>query len=393
MGGTDSPPVSVDGFRACESDDVANEYIRRHPDVLILQDTNGFTPLHVAAEKGWTASVETILQKKPNLLNDNLNSKEQTPLHVAILNKKYDVALELLRTTDVNVNLRDSEGQTPLHLAARSSNPSVVDALLERQDLDDDDIFLNDDDPLERVSMDFGDERSEVEKQIKESITKRVVLAFLKSTDIGKIKKYLQKYRHQITAGDSFVGDVVNGNNPLILVQALLETGIDINTQDSKGTLLHHAIDAGKIEIVNFLLSQPDVDVNAIEKYHDLTPLHFAVAMQNEKIVEALLEKGAKVDEKDKYGDTPLHIAISNNGNSVIVEALLEKGAKVEAKNGHGHTPLYVAAMNGYEEIVKVLLAYKADVSAIPEDVRTTLSPEIIRLLTPPSCGVCNSST
>ena len=29
MGGTDPPPVSVDGFRACESDDVANEYIKK----------------------------------------------------------------------------------------------------------------------------------------------------------------------------------------------------------------------------------------------------------------------------------------------------------------------------------------------------------------------------
>ena len=70
---------------------------------------------------------------------------------------------------------------------------------------------------------------------------------------------------------------------------------------------------------------------------------------------QLLLEKGAKVESKDKYGQTPLYWAVGN-GHKAVVKLLLEKGVELESKEEHGWMPLLGAATNGHETVVKLLL-------------------------------------
>lgn len=51
------------------------------------------------------------------------------------------------------------------------------------------------------------------------------------------------------------------------------------------------------------------------------TPLHYAVRMQRESVVEALLAAGAKHDLKNIYDDTPLDIA-EREGNQKIISII-----------------------------------------------------------------------
>lgn len=46
----------------------------------------------------------------------------------------------------------------------------------------------------------------------------------------------------------------------------------------------------------------------------------------------------------------------SRSGDLAAVKQLIEKGAAIEAKTAYGQTPLYLAAMNGHEEVVRFLL-------------------------------------
>jgi ankyrin repeat protein len=46
----------------------------------------------------------------------------------------------------------------------------------------------------------------------------------------------------------------------------------------------------------------------------------------------------------------------ARKGDLSSVKSLLEKGAAVETKTPYGQTPLYLAAMNGHEDVVKLLL-------------------------------------
>ncbi len=49
-------------------------------------------------------------------------------------------------------------------------------------------------------------------------------------------------------------------------------------------------------------------------------------------------------------------LAASRKGDLGAVKTLIEKGAAIEAKTPYGQTPLYLAAMNGHEEVVRLLL-------------------------------------
>ena len=89
-------------------------------------------------------------------------------------------------------------------------------------------------------------------------------------------------------------------------------------------------------------------------------------------MVKTLLAKGAEVDVKNKWGETPLHEA-AEHGHLDVVKALLAKGAEVDAKNKHGKTPLHLAAKDGNLDVVKELLAKGAEVDAKDEDGRTPL--------------------
>ena len=49
-------------------------------------------------------------------------------------------------------------------------------------------------------------------------------------------------------------------------------------------------------------------------------------------------------------------LAAARKGDLASVKALCEKGAALEAKTPYGQTPLYLAAMNGHDEVVRFLI-------------------------------------
>jgi hypothetical protein len=49
-------------------------------------------------------------------------------------------------------------------------------------------------------------------------------------------------------------------------------------------------------------------------------------------------------------------LAASRAGDLAAVKSSFEKGAAIESKTSYGQTPLYLAAMNGHEEVVRFLL-------------------------------------
>jgi hypothetical protein len=49
-------------------------------------------------------------------------------------------------------------------------------------------------------------------------------------------------------------------------------------------------------------------------------------------------------------------LTASRKGDLAVVKQLIDKGAAIETKTAYGQTPLYLAAMNGHEEVVRFLL-------------------------------------
>jgi ankyrin repeat protein len=70
----------------------------------------------------------------------------------------------------------------------------------------------------------------------------------------------------------------------------------------------------------------------------------------------ALLEKGALVNSKTRYGATPLSYAC-DRGNVEMVKLLLDRGADVNAKDTfYGATPMDWAAMKNHADVVRLLI-------------------------------------
>lgn len=90
--------------------------------------------------------------------------------------------------------------------------------------------------------------------------------------------------------------------------------------------------------------------------------LHIAAYCRQEKVVEFLLKKGAKVTVSNKYGDTPLLYA-AQAANAKVLKLLLDKGAEVNKINTEGHTPLFNAVQSDDKEKFDLLLSAGADVN------------------------------
>jgi ankyrin repeat protein len=69
-------------------------------------------------------------------------------------------------------------------------------------------------------------------------------------------------------------------------------------------------------------------------------------------MAETLLKNKADVNLAFKNGNTPLHFAVAS-GNLKIVKLLVEKGANKNAKNNKGQTPFDIAIDNDIKKYLK----------------------------------------
>jgi ankyrin repeat protein len=162
-------------------------------------------------------------------------------------------------------------------------------------------------------------------------------------------------------------------------VKLLLEAGANISAKNDRGqTALHAMLDIRNSDYTNSLQSKNTVelllakgaDINLKDK-DGRTPLHLAVESADGDIVRLLLDKGARVNEKDdKSGFTALHYA-ARFGNKDAAELLIARGADINAKDKQGHTPLYVAVNHDYK--VAELLINKGANSTIRTEPGQTL--------------------
>ncbi len=84
----------------------------------------------------------------------------------------------------------------------------------------------------------------------------------------------------------------------------------------------------------------------------------------------ALLDRGASPDTRDRNGDSALQLAI-RLGATDLARLLIERGANVDLRNLAGVSPLMAAAFHQRPEIVRMLLAARADTAPV-DRVRKT---------------------
>ena len=201
------------------------------------------------------------------------------------------------------------------------------------------------------------------------------------------------------------------------LIRAILEVkGVDLREQIPSGeTPLYRACYYGNIVGVELMLAKAkELGYNIIDITNNdgWTPLHTACAEGELETVRVLLDNHAKVDGKDKIGQTALHVASAADrgetvafllskpeGHTLIdltdankqtalhlaterdnldaVKVLVKEHALLDIADLDGHTPLHLCAREGYDDVVKGLLEAKPSASV---NARTKMDETALQL-------------
>jgi ankyrin repeat protein len=162
---------------------------------------------------------------------------------------------------------------------------------------------------------------------------------------------------------------LANGANPEIA-----PSGIEAEERSISGwTPLYAAIKSRQYQVVKTLLIQGNANPNAVTSLGS-TPFLLASEIGDLDVIKCFVEHGAdldyspsgkEADELNITGQTALFMATLKEQNDVV-QYLIEKGSKVNVKNRYGVSPLLLCAEGGNETLVKLLVQVGADVNMSP---------------------------
>tara|TARA_B100002052_G_scaffold281275_1_gene290163 strand:+ start:1966 stop:3537 length:1572 start_codon:yes stop_codon:yes gene_type:complete len=222
---------------------------------------------------------------------------------------------------------------------------------------------------------------------------------------------------------DTIINDVnEEGRTPIFLVaergygylkiaKLLIEQGAKLKDVDnSKSTTpLHVACYSGHPETVEYLLSLPDIEIDAVDEDNGYTPLHYACDWRREnnrhfttisskiRCIELLLEKATEqeidiVDAQDSQGLTPLarviesqyteHTSQLNLGYTInAFTILIENNANLNLTDMNDSTILHYVChySQDIEELLQLLIDNNANIDALHNGIETPLMIAVSR--------------
>ena len=186
---------------------------------------------------------------------------------------------------------------------------------------------------------------------------------FLKACEAGDVdcvRKYVETADHRAyLQDDSALNSAVYYDHPEILT-ILIEAGTDPNIHGEHVPALHVAAANDNVEAAAILISH-GAKLDVRDNVNNDTALIYGIRDGKFSVAEVLLEAGADPNLTDRRGFTPLHIAVARD-DTKIVQCLLDHGAAINVRtHSDGRTPLMIAAAAGFEEMVELLLFRGAD--------------------------------
>lgn len=311
----------------------------------------GHTALALAAASGDTELVNLLLEE-----NINYTIKADAFFYASQYGKR-DV-MKILADNGVDINILFTNANV-LMLAAKSGDIQLVQFLI---DLGADVGFknaegqtaliialLSGNEDVAQLLVDNGADVGEVDKL---GVTPIMIAA--KKCSIAMVECLLNKI------------------DPLKRLDYL-----NITNNNDGATALILAADAGKMEMVRFLV---DYGVLVNKKAYGREALSWVLSLGALDDVTYLLDRGADINAQDQYGNSVVMYAVLKN-EIELLEVLINKGADISMSNYKNNSPLMVAVYNKNFEIAKMLGAAGASLSNLDQLMEKHSLPEDITQL------------
>lgn len=337
-------------------------------------DKKGWTALMWAAHFGLTENARALVAKGANVnAQDNIG---WTAL-MSAATKGRAATVRFLLEKGANVNIKDSSGWTALMSAAGSRNLETVKALLESG------ADVNAKDKMGWTSLMGASDTGQVDtvRALLRTGADRNALGNDGSSALSLAR--VHNYTEVIAMLEGPTGPPQNKK------QESPETKT-LNASAGAGALGSGATSHSQPATVTGTVpaSKPSAGGPQPESGPSLDSQLLDSAQAGDTAeVQSLLAKGANIDSRGAYGNTPL-MSAALTGHTDTLRLLLKKGADVNARGNTGRTALMEAALEDYTEAVKVLLEEGAEVNAKDDGGWTALywaafsqRPEVMRAL------------
>ncbi|KAJ3091181.1 hypothetical protein HK102_001418 [Quaeritorhiza haematococci] len=140
---------------------------------------------------------------------------------------------------------------------------------------------------------------------------------------------------------------------------------LDVTDNHNRG-ILHHAAGRGRSRIIEYIISNEEERIEETDKYGE-TPLHRSCRFGKLDAARKLLDAGVDIDAQDAKGETPLHIA-GSTGKTVIVKLLFQRGADANVLNKDGKTALEMAKSSSKTNAVCLRLLEEYEMRERPRE-------------------------
>lgn len=160
--------------------------------------------------------------------------------------------------------------------------------------------------------------------------------------------------------------------NDSMIVELLLRHKADPNLRNNVGmtALMAAAFNTSEASMPLLLGGGANPD---IQDGKGRTALIVAAKQGVNNPVTMLLEAGANNELKDEKGNTALMVACGERHLNIMTE-LLDSGADANTRDLQGRTPLMLLSLLGEDEMVRLLLRHKPDISAVDYSMKTALA-------------------
>jgi ankyrin repeat protein len=258
-----------------------------------------FTPLIYAIEKGNTRLFNTLLDAGANINAESTDHK--TPLMYSII--KNDIGLinhVLSKGADVNIV---KDGITPLYIAINNVLYSPDKTVL-------------------------SDKDKRIISILKDAGADPNILVLSRSPLFSFIMNFYDRF------ATDYYGQLAE-----FMLEKFPTINVNLTASTRTNKPIFIAVQYFNADLVNKILDNPTVDINAKSIYHNKTILHdfasYDVDFTNNDTKETVLflinkalDKGAQINEKDALNYTPLHYATLRD-ILPVVQLLVERGATI----------------------------------------------------------------